>query len=264
MRNRQIGFVFQTFNLLPRMSALRERRAAAALRRRRRPGSAAERAREALERVGLGDRDAPPAQRALRRPAAAGGHRPGPGEPAVDHPGRRAHRQPGLAAPARRSWPCSRSSTPSGPTMLIVTHEPDVAPSTSTAMIRLQGRADRQRRARAEPGRGRWTGSRRWEGRGMHLLETLRVAWEALVANKLRSILTDDRHHHRRRVGDRRGGDRPGHRSGGAGRTARVRCRRLLHHAGFRSSSDALSRMRAASASGTCSSWRPCSPTSRP
>ena len=57
---------------------------------------------------GSADRAHGPTHPAVRRPAAAGGHRPGPGRPAGDRAGRRAHRQPrqrhrrGHHRPARR------------------------------------------------------------------------------------------------------------------------------------------------------------------
>ncbi len=116
IRNKEIGFVFQTFNLLARTDALHNVELPliyAGLPR----GERRERARQALERVGLGDRAAPPAQRALRRPAPARGDRPRPGQPAVDPARRRAHRQPRLAPPRTRSCSsstsCTQAATPS-------------------------------------------------------------------------------------------------------------------------------------------------------
>ena len=95
LRNETIGFVFQSFHLLARTTARdnvalplvyrgvgrRERRARAA---------------EMLDRVGLGAPPRPPAQPDVRRRAAAGGDRPGPGHRPVGAAGRRAHRQPRL------------------------------------------------------------------------------------------------------------------------------------------------------------------------
>ena len=93
VRSRKIGFVFQSFNLIARTSALanvelplsymgvksRERR---------------ERALAALEAVGLADRAAARAERALRRPAAARRRRTrARHEPGAD-PRRRADGQP--------------------------------------------------------------------------------------------------------------------------------------------------------------------------
>lgn len=59
IRNRQIGFVFQTFNLLPRTSALKQVMLPMQYSQNRQRPSLAKResrAREALESVGLGDR----------------------------------------------------------------------------------------------------------------------------------------------------------------------------------------------------------------
>ena len=56
IRNQEIGFVFQNFNLLPRATRARERRAAADLSRRSSGASARARAERVLARVGLADR----------------------------------------------------------------------------------------------------------------------------------------------------------------------------------------------------------------
>ena len=106
-RNHTIGFVFQSYNLIPHQTVLANVELALTIsgvsKAERR-----QRARQALEQVGLGESAAQKAQPDVRRPDAAGGHRPRAGE------------QPGYpvwptspparwtARPAFRSWSCSR------------------------------------------------------------------------------------------------------------------------------------------------------------
>ena len=103
-----------------------QRGAAAGLRRRRRPGAAG--AGAAGARPGRPGRpDAPPAQRALRRPAPAGGDRPRAGEPAAASSWPTSPPATSTASPARRSCGSSPTCTRGGQTVIMVTHEPDIA-----------------------------------------------------------------------------------------------------------------------------------------
>ena len=125
IRNKEIGFVFQTFNLLARATSLHNVELPLIYN-----GTPAaeriERAKQSLDRRGPRIPHVPQAQRALRRPAPARGHRPRPGQPSLHHPGRRAHRQPRLQDRPRDHGPL-RQLHAGGNTIVLVTHEPDIA-----------------------------------------------------------------------------------------------------------------------------------------
>jgi putative ABC transport system ATP-binding protein len=138
LRNRRIGFVFQSFNLLPRTSAL-ENVAAPLLYRGIRRAARLARARDALERVALGDRvDYDPGQLSggqLQRVAIA---RALVGEPALllaDEPTGNLDSRSGaevleLFAALHRA----------GTTVLMITHDPVVAGRAQRRLVLDAGR----------------------------------------------------------------------------------------------------------------------------
>ncbi len=78
-RNRRIGFIFQSFQLLPRLSALQNVELPL-IYGGMTPAHRRERAAELLARMGLGDRLGHKPTQLSGRPTAAGGHRPRPGQ----------------------------------------------------------------------------------------------------------------------------------------------------------------------------------------
>jgi putative ABC transport system ATP-binding protein len=138
LRNRRIGFVFQSFNLLPRTSAL-ENVAAPLLYRGIRRAARLAQARQALERVGLADRmDYDPGQLSggqLQRVAVA---RALVGEPALllaDEPTGNLDSRSGAEV-----MELFAALHQAGTTVLMITHDPTVAARAQRRMVLDAGR----------------------------------------------------------------------------------------------------------------------------
>jgi putative ABC transport system ATP-binding protein len=138
LRNRRIGFVFQSFNLLPRTSAL-ENVAAPLLYRGVRRAARLARARDTLERVGLADRvDYDPSELSggqLQRVAIA---RALVGEPALllaDEPTGNLDSRSGAEV-----LDLFAALHQAGSTVLMITHDPNVAGRAQRHLVLDAGR----------------------------------------------------------------------------------------------------------------------------
>ncbi len=197
VRNREIGFVFQSFNLLARTCALENVELPLLYARRAGARSGASARGAALERVGLGER-LDITRPAVGRPAAARGDRARAGHRAAlllaDEPTGNLDTRTSIEIMGSSS----SSTRERGITIVLVTHEPDVA-----EYARADRRVPRRPRAQDEPVRDAGDAAtscdaRRLEARGRAALgarpcrsdHALRSRSRPFARNVLRTALT--------------------------------------------------------------------------
>ena len=135
-RAANVGFIFQFYNLMPVLTAFQNVELPLQLtslsRRERR-----ERVETALALVGLSDRATHYPQRAVRRPAATRGHRPGADHRSDADRRRRADRRPRPDDGGGGTGPARALNAELGKTIIMVTHDPKAA-SHARKIVQLE------------------------------------------------------------------------------------------------------------------------------
>ena len=146
IRNREIGFVFQTFNLLPRATALHNVELPlvyAGVPKEER----LERARRALEMVDLARPHAATSPTSCRAASASAWPSPAPWSWAPRSSSPTSPRATSTPPPARRSCGSSSGCTQEGNTIILVTHERDIADHAHRTIHIRDGQIESDERA---------------------------------------------------------------------------------------------------------------------